>query len=84
MLIIPIVIESALSMSLGMIDGLMASYAKSGAGDDILTAITDVDQIANLIIQLFSAFGVGGAVITSQFWAREKPTTQTRARNSLS
>ena len=65
-LIFPIVIESALSMSLGMIDGLMASYAKSGAGDDILTAITDVDQISSLIIQLFVAFGVGGAVITSQ------------------
>lgn len=67
MLIFPIVVESALSMSLGMIDGLMASYAKSGAGDDILTAITDVDQISNLIIQLFTAFGVGGAVITSQY-----------------
>lgn len=66
LLIIPICIESALSMSLGVIDGLMASYAKSGAGDDILTAITDVDQISNLLIQLFSAFGVGGAVITSQ------------------
>lgn len=66
LLIIPIIIEAALSMSLGMIDGLMASYAKDGAGDNILTAITAVDQIANLIIQLFVAFGVGGAVITSQ------------------
>lgn len=66
-LIIPIVVESALSSSLGMIDGLMASYAKSGAGDDILTAITDVDQISSLLIHLFTAFGVGGAVITSQY-----------------
>ncbi|MDE7439448.1 MAG: polysaccharide biosynthesis C-terminal domain-containing protein [Clostridia bacterium] len=66
LLIFPIVIEAALSMSLGMVDGLMASYAKKGAGDDILTAITDVDQISSLIIQLFTAFGVGGAVITSQ------------------
>ena len=66
MLIFPIVIESALSMSLGMIDGLMASYAKQGAGDDILSAITGVDQISNLIIHLFTAFGVGGAVITAQ------------------
>ncbi len=67
LLIIPICVESALSMSLGMIDGLMASYAKTGIGDDILTAITDVDQISSLIIQLFSAFGVGGAVLTSQY-----------------
>lgn len=66
LLIFPIVIESALSMSLGMIDGLMASYAKEGVGDAILTAITSVDQISSLIIQLFVAFGVGGAVITAQ------------------
>lgn len=65
-LILPIVVESALSMSLGMVDGLMASYAKSGAGDDILTAITEVDQISNLLIHLFTAFGVGGAILTSQ------------------
>ncbi len=83
MLIIPIVIESALSMSLGMIDGLMASYAKSGAGDDILTAITDVDQIANLIIQLFSAFGVGGAVITSQFLGAGKTDDANKSAKQL-
>ena len=66
LLIFPIVVESALSMSLGMIDGLMASYAKEGVGDAILTAITSVDQISSLIIQLFVAFGVGGAVVCAQ------------------
>ena len=66
LLILPIVIESALSMSLGMIDGLMASDAKGAAADEILSAITGVDQISSLIIQLFSAFGVGGAVICAQ------------------
>lgn len=82
-LIIPIVIESALSMSLGMIDGLMASYAKSGAGDDILTAITDVDQISSLLIQLFSAFGVGGAIITSQFLGAGKVEEANRSAKQL-
>lgn len=82
-LIFPIVIESALSMSLGMIDGLMASYAKSGAGDDILTAITDVDQISSLIIQLFSAFGVGGAVITSQLLGAGKVEDANRSAKQL-
>lgn len=66
-LIVPIVIESALSMSLGMIDGVMASHAKNAAGDDIVSAITSVDQVSNLLIQLFSAFGAGGAILTSQF-----------------
>ena len=71
-LIAPIVIESALSMSLGMVDGLMASYAKQGmnsteAGQNILSAITSVDQVSNLLIQLFAAFGAGGAILTSQY-----------------
>lgn len=83
MLIFPIVVESALSMSLGMIDGLMASYAKSGAGDDILTAITDVDQISNLIIHLFTAFGVGGAVITSQFLGAGKVDEANKSAKQL-
>lgn len=82
-LIIPIIIEAALSMSLGMIDGLMASYAKSGAGDDILTAITDVDQISSLLIQLFVAFGVGGAVITSQLLGAEKVEEANKSAKQL-
>lgn len=83
LLIFPIVVESALSMSLGMIDGLMASYAKSGAGDNILTAITAVDQISNLITQLFTAFGVGGAVITSQFLGAGKVDEANKSAKQL-
>lgn len=83
LLIIPIVVESALSMSLGMIDGLMASYANSGAGDDILTAITDVDQISSLLIHLFSAFGVGGAVITSQYLGAGKTEEANKSAKQL-
>ena len=82
-LIIPICIESALSMSLGMIDGLMASYAKSGAGDNILAAITAVDQISSLIIQLFVAFGVGGAVITSQLLGAGKVDEANKSAKQL-
>ncbi len=83
LLILPIVVESALSMSLGMIDGLMASYAKSGAGDDVLTAITDVDQISNLLIQLFAAFGTGGAIITSQFLGAGKAEEANKSAKQL-
>ncbi len=82
-LILPIVVEAALSQSLGMIDGLMASYAKSGAGDNILTAITAVDQIASLITQLFTAFGVGGAIITSQFLGAGKTEDANKSAKQL-
>ena len=82
-LIIPIVIESALSMSLGMIDGIMASHAKAGAGDDIVAAITQVDQISNLLIQLFVAFGAGGAILTSQLLGAGKVDEANKSAKQL-
>ncbi len=63
-LIIPIIIESALSMSLGLVDSFMVKDI--GNLGKAMSAVGNVDQISNLIIQLFTAFGVGGAVITSQ------------------
>ena len=54
-------------MSVGLFDGLMVSHIKGTVGDAPLTAVNYVDQVSNLIIQLFFAFGTGGAVITSQF-----------------
>lgn len=83
LLTFPIVVETALSLSLGMIDGLMASYAKSGAGDNILTAITAVDQVSSFLIQLFSAFGVGGAVIASQFLGAGKVDEANKSAKQL-
>ncbi len=64
-LIAPIIIESIFSTSLGFFDSAMVSGidAAGNAG----TAVSNVDQINNLIIQLFSAFATGGAIITSQF-----------------
>lgn len=64
-LILPIIIEQIFSTSLGLIDSAMVSYidAAGHAGN----AVGNVDQINNLIIQLFSAFATGGAIITSQY-----------------
>lgn len=90
-LIIPIVIESALSMSLGVIDGLMVTNSTTNeilasdplAADHYVTAITDIDQISNLLIQLFSAFGVGGAVITSQYIGAERLNDANKSAKQL-
>lgn len=62
-LIIPMIIESALTMSLGLVDSFMTSGIDNGKG---MSAVADVDQISHLFIQLFSAFGTGGAIITAQ------------------
>ncbi len=82
-LIVPIIIESALNMSLGFFDGLMVSNVEGVAGDAPLTAVNYVDQISNLIIQLFSAFGVGGAVITSQFLGANKVDEANKSAKQL-
>lgn len=71
-LIAPIVIESIFSTSLGLFDSMMVSSITdvNEAGELIYnagTAVSNVDQINHLIIQLFSAFGTGGAIITSQY-----------------
>lgn len=44
-------------------------------------AVANVDQINNLIIQLFSAFCTGGAIITSQFLGARDTETPTRAQS---
>ena len=64
-LILPIVIEQIFSTSLGFIDSAMVSRIDNAghAGN----AVGNVDQINNMIIQLFSAFATGGAIITSQY-----------------
>ena len=66
LLILPIVIEQIFSTSLGMFDSIMISHIPND-GANASNAVGNVDYINNLIIQLFSAFATGGAIITSQY-----------------
>lgn len=67
-LVLPIVIEQVFSTSLGFFDSLMVSniHAAQAVRSNASNAIGNVDYINNLIIQLFSAFATGGAIVTSQ------------------
>ena len=67
-LVAPIVIEQIFSTSLGFFDSLMVSNmnATQAVRSNASNAIGNVDYINNLIIQLFSAFATGGAIVTSQ------------------
>ena len=81
-LILPIVIEQIFSTSLGFIDSAMVSRIDNlgHAGN----AVGNVDQINNLIIQLFSAFATGGAIITSQYLGAKKyEDARTSAKHML-
>jgi len=64
-LILPIVIEQIFSTSLGLFDSMMVSGIDEAGNAG--NAVSNVDYINNLVIQLFSAFTTGGAIITSQY-----------------
>ena len=61
-LIIPLVVEQALTILVGMCDGVMVS----SVGEAAISGVSLVDMINNVILVLFAALATGGAVVTSQ------------------
>lgn len=81
-LILPIVIEQIFSTSLGLFDSMMVSNIPNGGTAS--NAVSNVNYINNLIIQLFSAFATGGVIITSQFLgARDTENANKSAKQVL-
>ncbi len=81
MLILPIVIESAFTMSLGLVDSFMVKNV--GDNGTAMSAVSNVDQISNVMIQLFAAFGTGGAIITSQYLGAGKVEDANKSAKQL-
>ena len=67
-LIIPLLIETLLSVTIGMMDTIMVARV----GEHAVSGVSLIDSIANLLIFLFSAFATGGAVIASQSLGRKE------------
>ena len=66
-LIIPLLIETLLSVTIGMMDTIMVSTV----GEHAVSGVSLVDSVANLFVFLFSAFATGGAVIASQYLGKK-------------
>lgn len=62
-LIIPLIIEQLLNSLMGIMDTIMVSTVNSAA----ISAVSLVDSINTLIIQVFSALATGGAIVCSQY-----------------
>lgn len=62
-LLIPIVIEQLLNSFMGMMDTMMVS----NVGSEAISAVSLVDSINNLVIQVFAAMATGAAIICSQY-----------------
>lgn len=62
-LVMPLVIEQAALVFVGLVDAVMLSSIDHNA----YSAISLVDMINNLISQIFMAIGAGGAILAAQF-----------------
>lgn len=62
-LVIPLMIEQAALVLVGMIDAIMLASIHP----DAYSAISLVDMINNLISQVFMAIGAGGAILAAQY-----------------
>ncbi len=62
-LIIPLVIEQALAVAVGMVDTMMVS----SVGEAAVSGVSLVDLITVLIFNIFAALSTGGAVVISQY-----------------
>lgn len=62
-LLIPIIVEQFLNSLMGMVDTMMVSTV----GSEAISAVSLVDSINNLVIQIFSAMASGATIVCSQY-----------------
>ena len=67
MLLIPLIIEQMLNSLMGMDDTHMVSRV----GAEAISAVSLVDSINNLVLQVFAAMAAGAAIICSQYLGRK-------------
>ncbi len=62
-LIVPLVLEQALAITVGMVDTMMVS----SVGEAAVSGVSLVDMVNNLLFNIMAALATGGAVVASQY-----------------
>ncbi len=78
-LILPLIIEQFLTIAVGMVDSVMVS----SVGEAAVSAVSLVDTVNVLIVNLFSALATGGAVVAGQYLGRQDNDSAEKAGNQL-
>lgn len=78
-LLVPLMIEQLLNSLMGTIDTIMVSNVGSAA----ISAVSLVDSINVLVIQVFAALAAGGTIICSQYLGRKEQQASNRAAQQV-
>lgn len=79
LLLVPVVVEQLLNSFMGMIDTMMVSNVGSSA----ISAVSLVDSINTLVIQVFAAMATGATIICSQYIGRGDKEGSNRAARQI-
>ncbi|WFA08602.1 MATE family efflux transporter [Tissierella sp. Yu-01] len=78
-LIIPLIIEQFLAVAVGMADSIMVS----SVGESAVSAVSLVDSINILLINVFAALATGGAVVAGQYIGENREDNAKKAGEQL-
>lgn len=78
-LIIPLLIEQVLAVAVGFADSFMVS----SRGDAAISAVSLVDTVMILLINIFTALATGGAVVAGQYIGQERKKDACKATQQL-
>lgn len=78
-LIIPLIIEQFLAVAVGMADSIMVA----SVGESAVSAVSLVDSINILLINVFAALATGGAVVAGQYLGEDSEDKATKAGEQL-
>ena len=78
-LIVPLLIEQLLAIAVGMADSIMVS----SVGEAAVSSVSLIDTIFILLINMFTAFATGGAVVCGQYIGKKRPHKACEAADQL-
>ncbi|MBP3543170.1 MAG: MATE family efflux transporter [Lachnospiraceae bacterium] len=78
-LLLPLIVEQLLNSLMGTVDTIMVS----NVGSEAISAVSLVDSVCILVMQVFNALAAGGVIVCAQYIGKGDIKTANRAANQL-